>query len=75
MLHFCDAANVRRSPDVARGQRLQWMIGKSIAMSPYLAGPSGRFVTGETLTVDGGGQLWSETWTTGKPSYFNSEDT
>jgi citronellol/citronellal dehydrogenase len=25
--------------------------------------------------VDGGGQLWGETWTTGKPSYFNSEDT
>jgi citronellol/citronellal dehydrogenase len=36
----------------------------------YLAGPSGGFVTGETLTVDGGGQLWGETWTTGKPSYF-----
>src|SRR3981189_2674960 len=37
---------------------------------PYLAGPSGRFVTGETLTVDGGGQLWGETWTTGKPEAF-----
>jgi len=24
----------------------------------HLAGPSGKFVTGETLTVDGGGQLW-----------------
>jgi citronellol/citronellal dehydrogenase len=36
----------------------------------YLAGPSGKFVTGETLTVDGGGQLWGETWTTGKPEYF-----
>lgn len=36
----------------------------------YLAGPSGKFVTGETLTVDGGGQLWGETWTTGKPDYF-----
>ena len=34
------------------------------------AGPSGGFVTGETLTVDGGGQLWGETWTTGKPGYF-----
>src|SRR5258705_12099578 len=40
----------------------------------YLAGPSGRFVTGETLTVDGGGQLWGETWTTGKPPYFSGED-
>jgi citronellol/citronellal dehydrogenase len=39
----------------------------------YLAGPSGKFVTGETLTVDGGGQLWGETWTTGKPAYFGGE--
>src|SRR4030081_2241374 len=38
--------------------------------SVFLAGPSGKFVTGETLTVDGGGQLWGETWTTGKPGYF-----
>jgi citronellol/citronellal dehydrogenase len=39
----------------------------------YLAGPSGKFITGETLTVDGGGQLWGETWTTGKPGYFGDE--
>jgi citronellol/citronellal dehydrogenase len=26
------------------------------------------------LTVDGGGQLWGETWTTGKPPYFTGED-
>ncbi len=39
----------------------------------YLAGPSGKFVTGETLTVDGGGQLWGETWTTGKPAYFGGD--
>ena len=38
-----------------------------------LAGPSGGFVTGETLTVDGGSQLWGETWTTGKPPYFGGE--
>jgi citronellol/citronellal dehydrogenase len=36
----------------------------------YLGGPSGGFITGEMLTVDGGGQLWGETWTTGKPDYF-----
>jgi citronellol/citronellal dehydrogenase len=36
----------------------------------YLGGPSGKFVTGEVLTVDGGGNLWGETWTTGKPDYF-----
>lgn len=36
----------------------------------YLAGPAAGFVTGEVLTVDGGGQLWGEVWTTGKPDYF-----
>jgi citronellol/citronellal dehydrogenase len=36
----------------------------------YLAGPSGQFITGETLTVDGGGRLWGELWTAGKPAYF-----
>jgi citronellol/citronellal dehydrogenase len=39
----------------------------------YLAAPSGKFITGETLTVDGGSQLWGETWTTGKPDYFRDE--
>ena len=42
--------------------------------SVFLAGPSAKFVTGETLTVDGGSQLWGETWTTGKPAYFRGED-
>jgi citronellol/citronellal dehydrogenase len=39
----------------------------------YLSAPSAAFITGETLTVDGGGQLWGETWTIGKPDYFGSE--
>jgi citronellol/citronellal dehydrogenase len=39
----------------------------------YLAAPSAKFITGETLTVDGGSQLWGETWTTGKPDYFRGE--
>ncbi|WP_283842277.1 SDR family oxidoreductase [Bradyrhizobium altum] len=40
----------------------------------YLAAPSGKFITGETLTVDGGGQHWGETWTTGKPDYFKGDE-
>ncbi len=36
----------------------------------YLAGPSGKFITGETITVDGGHQLWGEQWTAGRPDYF-----
>ncbi|MBA16859.1 MAG: short-chain dehydrogenase [Sphingomonas sp.] len=47
-----------------------WDVAEACA---YLAGPSGNYVTGEVLTVDGGGQLWGETWTIPKPEYFNTE--
>jgi len=56
------AAYPRSNPMMRAGS--PWDIAEA---SVYLAAPSGKFVTGETLTVDGGGQLWGETWTTGKP--------
>ncbi|QWG20435.1 SDR family oxidoreductase [Bradyrhizobium sediminis] len=59
------AAYPRSNPMMRAGSA--WDIAEACV---YLAGPSGRFVAGETLTVDGGGQLWGETWTTGKPDYF-----
>jgi citronellol/citronellal dehydrogenase len=36
----------------------------------YLAGETGRFITGEVLTIDGGNQLWGDQWTIPKPEYF-----
>ena len=36
----------------------------------YLAAPSGKFITGEVLTVDGGQQLWGDPWPTGRPEWF-----
>jgi citronellol/citronellal dehydrogenase len=36
----------------------------------YLGGPSGSFITGQVVTVDGGGNLWGELWTAGRPKYF-----
>jgi citronellol/citronellal dehydrogenase len=63
------AAYPRSNPMMRAGS--PWDIAEACV---YLAGPSGGFVTGETLTVDGGGQLWGETWTTGKPAYFSGED-
>jgi citronellol/citronellal dehydrogenase len=36
----------------------------------FLAGPTGAFITGEVLTVDGGNQLWGDQWTIPKPDYF-----
>ena len=40
----------------------------------YLSAASGKYITGETLTVDGGGQLWGETWTIPKPGYFAGDE-
>ncbi|MEL0083399.1 MAG: SDR family oxidoreductase [Gammaproteobacteria bacterium] len=36
----------------------------------YLAGAAGNYITGETLVIDGGGQLWGETWLTDQPDHF-----
>ena len=38
----------------------------------YLAGPSGAFITGEVLVVDGGGQMWGDLWTIPRPDYFSA---
>jgi citronellol/citronellal dehydrogenase len=62
------AAYPRSNPMMRVGS--PWDIAQACV---YLAGPSGNFITGETLTLDGGGQLWGETWTTAKPDYFRRE--
>lgn len=36
----------------------------------YLAAPSGKFITGEVLAVDGGAQQMGENWSAGIPDYF-----
>lgn len=36
----------------------------------YLSASSGSFITGEVLTVDGGGKLWGELWTAGRPDWY-----
>jgi len=38
----------------------------------YLAGPSGSFITGEVLVVDGGNQVWGDQWTIPRPDWFNT---
>lgn len=36
----------------------------------YLAAPSGDFINGTVLTVDGGADAWGEYWPLGRPDYF-----
>jgi citronellol/citronellal dehydrogenase len=37
----------------------------------YIAGPSGKFINGEILVVDGGQQMWGDVWSYGRPEYFD----
>jgi citronellol/citronellal dehydrogenase len=39
----------------------------------YLTGPSGAFVTGEVMVVDGGNQVWGDQWTIPRPDYFSRQ--
>lgn len=39
----------------------------------YLAGPSGAFITGEVVVVDGGNQVWGDQWTIPKPDWFKPQ--
>jgi NAD(P)-dependent dehydrogenase (short-subunit alcohol dehydrogenase family) len=45
----------------------EWDVAEAVA---YLAAPSGKFITGEVLNVDGGQQMWGDPWPTGRPDYF-----
>jgi citronellol/citronellal dehydrogenase len=44
-----------------------WEIAEAAV---FIGGPGGGFITGQTLHVNGGGHLWGEVWTAGKPEYF-----
>lgn len=59
-------------PRLGRGNAMRtlgdvWDIAEAIA---YLCAPSGKFVTGEVLHIDGGMQLWGTNWPLGVPDYY-----
>ena len=57
---LADSNPLRRLGDV-------YDIAESIV---YLSSPSGKFITGELLTVDGGQQMWGDNWPAGTPEHF-----
>lgn len=44
----------------------EWDIAEGAV---YLASSASKFVTGETLTIDGGQQLWGDPWPGGRPEW------
>tara|TARA_R110002096_G_scaffold85347_5_gene196446 strand:+ start:107 stop:997 length:891 start_codon:yes stop_codon:yes gene_type:complete len=61
---FKDSNPMRRAGD-------EWDIAEAVA---YMSAPSGKFITGEVLTVDGGQQMWGDPWPTGRPEYFEPDN-
>ena len=45
-----------------------WDVAEAVI---YLAAPSGNFITGELLTIDGGMAQWGVVWPGEMPDYFN----
>jgi citronellol/citronellal dehydrogenase len=60
--HFTESNPMRRFASA-------WEIAEAVA---YLASDASAFITGEVLALDGGGKLWGELWTAGKPDYFKT---
>lgn len=64
-------------PEVVRSfQRANPMrrMGRAMEIAEaciYLSADSAAFVSGEVLTVDGGGRLWGELWCAGRPTHFD----
>ena len=59
------AAFVRANPMKRWGDA--WDVAET---NVFLACDASNFMTGETIALDGGGTLWGELWTAGKPDYF-----
>jgi len=47
-----------------------WDIAEAVI---YLCAPSGKFITGEVLQVDGGTQCWGTNWPLGVPENFRTD--
>ncbi len=45
-----------------------WDIAEGVV---YLSAPSGKFITGELLNIDGGQRMWGNVWPGGVPDHFN----
>lgn len=57
---FGESNPMRRAGD-------EWDVAEGVV---YVAAPSGKFITGEVLNIDGGQQMWGDPWPTGRPDYF-----
>jgi citronellol/citronellal dehydrogenase len=61
VVRFADSNPFRKLGDA-------WDVAEGVV---YLSAPSGKFITGELLLIDAGGQMWGNVWPAGVPDHFN----
>ncbi|MBT3332122.1 MAG: SDR family oxidoreductase [Rhodospirillaceae bacterium] len=67
LTHYPDAAKPSFDHNVVRRLGSVQDIAQAAV---YLAGPTGEFINGTVLTVDGGAEVWGEYWPLGRPDHF-----
>ena len=66
---YSEEVNARfKNTNPMRRQGEAWDVAQGVV---YLTAPSAQFITGDVLTIDGGGQMWGNVWPAGVPDYFN----
>lgn len=69
---YPDEARARfTDSNVMRRFASAWEIAETCA---FLRSDASAFMTGEVVSVDGGGRLWGDLWPLGKPDYFATDD-
>jgi citronellol/citronellal dehydrogenase len=67
----------RRDAEAFRYSNPMHQLGDALDIAQavvYLSAPTGKFITGEVLVVDGGNNQWGDVWPGGKPEYFRVPD-
>ena len=67
----------RRDAEQFRYSNPMQQLGDAIDIAQavvYMSAPTGKFITGEVLVVDGGNNQHGEVWPAGKPDYFKVPD-
>ena len=67
LTHYPDAAKPSFDHNVVRRLGSVQDVAQAAV---YLAGPTGDYINGTVLTVDGGAEVWGEYWPLGRPDHF-----
>ena len=66
--------SARRQFHRANPMRRPGTLNEITESAVFLISPASGFMTGEVMTVDGGGRLWGDLWTIERPAHFSDSE-